>query len=136
MPLLHLLIIDSHQVFRESAMKYLMRCRMFRCVEAVASYNEGMLHIKKYFPDLILVDSKINFENPDFIYEIEKLKPSNSALEVLILFLFEEGCINRCQLLSPLVSGIIFKESFADDLLEYLSKKKSCRQSGQLSQGG
>jgi len=124
MPLTRLLLIDLHQGFRESARKYLLRSRLFRSVETAASYNEGMLLAKEHFPDLLLVDSKTFFDNPGIIKEIEKLKHSNSALEVLVLFLFREEDLSRCQELLPMVSGIILKERFAEDLLEYLAAGK------------
>lgn len=124
MPFLRLLLIDSHQGFRESARKYLLRCPDFSNVEIAASYNEGMLLSAKYFPDLLLIDREILFENQALIKEIEKLKQANPSLDVLLLFLFREEDINCYQELLPLVSGIIIKESFAEDLFEYMAAEK------------
>ncbi len=124
MSLLNLLLIDPHQGFRESARKYLVRCRLFGSVEAAASHNEGMLLAKEHFPDLILIDSKLFIDSPVLINELEKLKYSNPALKVLVLFLFREEDINRCQELFPLVSGVILKENFAADLFEYIAAEE------------
>ncbi len=121
MPRLCLLLIDPHASFREAARSYLLRCRFFRSVEAEASYHEGMFLAKDHFPDVLLIDSKVFFDNSCLIKELEKIKQANPALKVLVLFLFREEDINRCQELFPLVSGIILKESFAEDLLEYIS---------------
>ncbi len=120
MSLTRLLLIDSHDGFRESARKYLLRCREFGSVEVAANYSDGMLLSAQYSPDLLIIDSEILFKNPVLIKEIEELKHSNPALKVLVLFLFREESINRCQELFPLVSGIILKESFAEDLFEYI----------------
>ncbi len=120
MSLTRLLLIDSHHGFRESARKYLLRCREFGSVEVAASYHEGMLLSAQHFPDLLMIDSEILFKNPVRVKEIEKLKHSNPALEVLVLFLFREENLNRRQELFPLVNGTISKESFADDLFEYI----------------
>jgi len=125
MPFLRLLLIDAHQGFRESARKYLLRCPGFSSVEIADSYSEGMLLSKQYEYDLLLVDREILFGNPVLIKEIEKLKQDNPSIDVLVLFLFQEEDINRCQELFPLVSGIILKESFAEDLYEYLSAEKN-----------
>jgi len=124
MPPLHLFLIDSHQDFRESARNYLLSCCEFRSIKVAASYNEGMFLTAECYPDLLLIDSGIFFEKPGFIAEIEKLKHSKPALEVLVLFLFQEDYINGFQLISPPVSGIIFKESFAEGFLNYLAGRK------------
>ncbi|MGM0653290.1 MAG: hypothetical protein ACQES4_11005 [Bacillota bacterium] len=121
MALPRLFLIDSHAKFRESARKYLLRCHLFKSVETADGYYDGMFLHKKYYPDLLLIDSEIFFENPGLIKKVEELKHSNPALKVLVLFLFREEYLNRCQELFPLVSGIILKESFAEDLLEYLA---------------
>ncbi len=137
MPPLNLFLIVKHQGFRESARNYLLSCCKFRSVKAAASYNEDMFLTAECYPDLLLIDSEIFFEKPGFIKEIEKLKHSKPALEVLVLFLFREDYMNCFQLISPTVSGIILKESFAEGLFKYLSiGKKSCRYSGQFLQGG
>ncbi len=121
MSLTRLLLIDPHHGFRESARKYLLCCREFGSVEVAASYHEGMLLSAQHFPDLLIIESEILFKNPVRVKEIEKLKHSNPALEVLVLFLFWEENFNRCQELFPLVNGTISKESFAEDLFEYIS---------------
>ncbi len=124
MSALRLLLIDPHDKFRESARKYLLRCRKFRSVEAVASYNEGMLINTDHFPDLILVDSGYISQNSLLISELEKIKNAKPSLDVLVLSLFSDDYHNRYQVLSPLVSGIIFKENFSVNLFEYLASKQ------------
>ncbi len=124
MPPLNLFLIDKHQDFRESARNYLLSCFKFRSVMTAASYNEGMFLTAECYPDLLLIDSEIFFEKPGLIKEIEKLKHSKPALEVLVLFLFREEDISLSRFLSPPVSGIIFKESFAKGLFEYLAGRK------------
>ena len=121
---LNLLLIDSHQDFRKSAQKYLLSCRIFKSVQAADSYSEGMLLTAGCCPDLLLIDSAIFFENPGLIEEIEKIKYSNPTLEVLVLFLFQEDYMDSFQRISSPVSGILFKEKFAEGLFEYLSVRK------------
>lgn len=124
MTFLRLLLIDPHAEFRESAGKYLLRCREFRSVEVAASYNEGLLLYNQHFPDLVLIDSSYLYNNTGLIHELKKLKQSNPSLDVLALLLFRDDYIHRCQLLSSLVSGFIYKENFSEGLYEYLSSKK------------
>ncbi len=128
-----LLLIDPHDKFRESARKYLLRCREFRSVEAVASYSEGLLLYAQHFPDLVLVDSEYLQKSTGLVHELEKLKQSDPSLDVLALSLFRDDFHSRHQVLSPLVSGIIFKETFSVSLFEYLAarqKKHPGRQTG------
>lgn len=124
MTLLRLLLIDPHAKFRESARKYLLRCREFRSVEVAASYNEGLLLYAQYFPSLILVDNEYLSRSPQFIKDLEKLKHSGPKLDVLALVLFRDDDFSRCQLFPHLVSGVIFKENFSENLLAYLSVRQ------------
>ncbi len=121
---LSLLIIDPHQIFRRSAYAYVLKFREFRSVEVAAGYHEALLLMAQFFPDLILIDGNLLFNKPIFTKEIEKLKHANPALDVLALFIFKDSFINRCQLLSPLVSGVIFKDNFGEGLVEYLASRK------------
>ena len=124
MPLLRVLLIDPHNRFRESARKYLLRCREFRSVEVAASYNEGLLLNNQHFPDLILVDSDYLYNNTSLLHELENLKQSNPSLDVLALSLFRDDHNNRCPHLSSLVSGFIYKENFIENLFTYLLAKE------------
>jgi len=137
MPLHGLLLIDSHRGFRESARKFLLRCPDFSSVEIEGDYKEGMLFSKQYDFDLLLVDSVIYFGTPELLNEIEKLKKVKPSLGVLLLFLFREEGLNCGQDFQPLVSGIILKESFAEDLYEYLAaeRKGHAKSRGSLHKG-
>ena len=121
---LRLLIIDPHHIFRRSVYDYVLQFSEFRSVEVAADYQGARSVMEKYFPDLILIDGNLLFNKPIFTKEIEKLKHANPALDVLALFIFKDSFINRCQLLSPLVSGVIFKDNFGEGLVEYLASRK------------
>ncbi len=120
---LRLLIIDPHDPFRKAANNYALQCRDFRSVEVAASYDESLLLKAQHFPDLILIDVEIFSANPGIINTLEKLKHLNPELDVLALLLFKDKWISRCLFLSPLVSGIIFKENFTEGLTDYLAAK-------------
>lgn len=135
MPHLRLLLIDPHDKFRESARKYLLRCPEFESVEVMASYNEGMLLYAEHFPDLILVDNDYLSQTSSLLNELEKLKQSDPSIDVLALSLFRDEYSNRCQVLSSLVSGIIFKENFSENLLDYLAARQKTPAGGQNSFG-
>ncbi len=121
---LRLLLIDPHDIFRESARKYLLRCREFRSVEVMACYNESLLLHAQHFPDLVLVDSNYLSQNSSLIHELEKLKQSDPALDVLALLLFKEHAHSRYLLFPHLVSGFIYKVNFSENLHEYLAARK------------
>ncbi len=130
---LSLLLIDPHASFRESARKYLLRCREFRSVEVMASHNEGLLLYAQHFPDLILVDSEYLQKNTGLIHELEKLKQSDPSIDVLALLLFRDEYSNRCQLSSALISGFIYKEDFSENLLAYLAMRQKTPAGRQIS---
>ena len=115
----------------------MLRCREFRSVEVAASYNEGMLLSAQYFPDLILVDNDYLSKNPVLIKELEKLKRSDPELDVLALVLFRDdyNCLSRYQLFPHLVSGVIFKENFSENLLAYLAERQNITAGRQSSFG-
>ncbi len=120
---LRLMIIDPHDIFRRSAYNYALQCREFRSVEVAAGYDEALLLKAQHLPDLILIDVVIFSTDPGIINTLEKLKLSNPKLDVLALMLFKEKCLERCQFMLPLVSGIIFKENFTEGLTDYLAAK-------------
>ncbi len=121
---LRLLLIDPHAIFREAARKYLLRCREFRSVEVMAGYNEGLLLYTQHFPDLILVDREYLQKNTGLFHALEKLKQSDPSIDVLALSLFRDDYNHRCQLLSSLVSGFIYKENFSENLFAYLAARQ------------
>jgi len=125
---LRLLIIDPHDTFRRAAYNYALQCSDFRSVEVAASYDESLLLKAQHIPDLILIDVEIFSTNPGIINTLEKLKHLNPELDVLALLLFKDKWFSRSQFLSPLVSGIIFKENFTEGLTDYLAAKDKYKQ--------
>lgn len=121
---LRLLIIDPHHIFRRSVYDYVLQFSEFRSVEVAADYQGARSVMEKYFPDLILIDGNLLINDAVLVKEVEKLKHAHPVLDVLALFIFKDNYMNHYQLLSPLVSGVIFKDSFGENLVEYLASRK------------
>ncbi len=131
---LRLLIIDSHQYFLRSACCYLKQLPGIEAVETAADFDQANLHADQQQPDLILIDHEMLAGNRWYIKELQKFKQSNPDLEVLALYLFKNDLVDYYPPGSHPISGGIAKETFAVNLLEYISsrhKQSFANRSGQ-----
>ncbi len=111
---MNILVIDNYPLFRKGIVSVLKDNFPDYNILEVSNFSEAYLVIKKYLPQIIIMDISMN--NEEEYKFIEKIKQSNQDVRIMAMGNFiKKDIVNKC--LSMGINGIILKNVMIEDFV-------------------
>ncbi|MTI70601.1 MAG: response regulator transcription factor [Firmicutes bacterium] len=116
---LSVIVVDDHPLIREGLVKILKLDESIETIKQASSGKEAIKLIKKFTPDVILLD--INMPEINGLKTLKQIKKINNQIKIIILTIHndEEYLFNA---LDTGTNGYILKDSDSDTILKAIKK--------------